>query len=252
MRIRFWAALAVSVLAGSPALAGPYNWSGFYFGAHGGYGWADTEYPGTNPYVAPPGTCANAFGPGQHCGSPRPELEGGLIGAQIGYNYQIDQFVIGAELDYSFTKMQESLRDGNYLIQDHEISSLASIRGRLGYSFGDILPYITGGWAWSDMSVGQSCPDPAAVVAGHCNTNNNFAPYNLSKDKTETGWVYGAGVETLIAKYWSIRAEYLRYDFDEEVYVVGTTASGRTIPAKVLKHDVDTVRLGVNYNFGGF
>jgi len=63
-------------------------------------------------------------------------------------------------------------------------------------------------------------------------------------------WVYGAGVETLIAKYWSIRAEYLRYDFDEEVYVVGTTASGKTIPANILKQDVDTVRLGINYNFG--
>lgn len=224
---------------------GPAIWSGFYLGAHGGYGWGDQDYPGTNPYIAPPANCGN-------CGSPRAELEGGLVGGQLGYNFQFHQFVIGAEVDYSFTKMQESLRDGNYLVQDHEISSLGSIRGRLGYSFGHVLPYVTAGWAWSEMSLGQSCPIPAAVVAGHCNANNGFSPYDLSKDETETGWVYGAGVETMVAKSWSIRAEYLRYDFDDQVYELGQTPSGKTIPPKILSHDVDVVRIGMNYTFGGY
>ena len=253
MRIHFWTAFAVGVLAFSPVWAGPYNWTGLYLGAHGGYGWADQEYPGTNPYVAPPAPCGNAFGPGQHCGSPRAELEGGLVGGHIGYNYQFEQIVIGAEVDYSFTKMQQSLRDGNYIVQNHEISSLASIRGRLGYAFGDILPYVTAGWGWSEMSLGQSCPDPASVAAvgTHCGPVQGFAPYDLAKDETESGWVYGAGVEGMISRYWSIRAEYLRYDFDDQVYQLGQTPSGKTIPPKTLKHEVDVVRLGVNYNLGG-
>ncbi len=226
-----------------PALAGQYNWTGLYLGAHGGYGWADTDYPGANPYVAPPAPCGD-------CGPPRPNLEGGLVGGQIGYNYQLQQVVIGVEADYSFTKMQEMVRDGNYLTQNHEINGLGSIRGRLGYAFGDVLPYLTAGWAWGDMSLNQTCPEPAAVPFGHCSPGARggpFAPYNLTKDEIETGWVYGAGVETMISRYWSLRAEYLRYDFDDQVYELGQTPSGKTIPPKTLSHEVDVVRLGVSY-----
>jgi outer membrane immunogenic protein len=223
-----------SRLSGDPGET--YNWSGLYVGAHGGYGWADTDYPGQPQYPA---------------GPPRPELEGGLVGGQIGYNLQFTNVVVGIEADYSFTKMSETTRDGNYLTQDHEISGLGSVRGRLGYAFGHVLPFVTAGWAWNQASFNQTCPDPAAVPFGHCNPANGFAPYDITKDQTETGWVYGGGVETLIASNWSLRAEYLRYDFDEQSYNLGLTPSGKDLGSKTLEHDVDVVRFGVNYKFGG-
>ncbi|MBI1649843.1 outer membrane protein [Hyphomicrobium sulfonivorans] len=253
LRIRVCGAAVAVILAASPAMAHDYNWSGLYLGAHGGYGWGDTEYPGLNPYVAPPATCSNAFGPGQHCGPPRPNMEGGSVGGQIGYNVQLSNVVIGVEADYSFAHMEQSLRDGNYIVQTHEITGLGSIRGRLGYSFGRILPYATAGWAWGRTGFGQSCPDPISVAAvnTHCSVQQGFAPYNNTKNETVTGWVYGGGVEAAIVSNWSLRAEYLRYDFDTQSYALGATPSGRDLGSKKLQREIDTVRIGVNYRFGG-
>ena len=66
-----------AVVAGSPALAQDYkrpaSWTGFYFGAHGGYAWTDIEHP---LLAAAP------------VGPPVQELEGGLLGAQVGAQYE--------------------------------------------------------------------------------------------------------------------------------------------------------------------
>lgn len=97
--------LVGSIAVASAAQAGGYNWSGLYLGAHGGYGWADTDYPGQPAYPS---------------GPPRPNLEGGLVGGQVGYNVQLTNVVLGVEADYSFTQMSDTTRDGNYLTQDHE------------------------------------------------------------------------------------------------------------------------------------
>jgi outer membrane immunogenic protein len=50
-----------------------YNWSGFYVGAHGGYGWGG-------------GAIADGF----------------VVGGQVGVNWQWNSFVLGAEGDGSF------------------------------------------------------------------------------------------------------------------------------------------------------
>lgn len=51
-----------------------YNWSGFYLGAHGGWGWGS-------------GALDDGF----------------VIGGQVGVNWQFNSFVLGAEGDGSFT-----------------------------------------------------------------------------------------------------------------------------------------------------
>jgi outer membrane immunogenic protein len=51
-----------------------YNWSGFYLGAHGGWGWGSGAFD-----------------------------DGFVIGGQVGVNWQFNSFVLGAEGDGSFT-----------------------------------------------------------------------------------------------------------------------------------------------------
>lgn len=168
----------------------------------------------------------------------------------MGYNFQIGQVVLGAEVDYSFSKLSKSVRDGNYLEQTHEIDGLGSVRGRLGYAIGGFLPYVTGGWAWADASVSQSCPVKSSVAAtgSHC---YSYDQYNLEGSETIQGWVLGGGFEYAAASNWTVRAEYLHYDFGKANYELGKAPlTDKTIPTKTIEHDADVFRLGVNYKFG--
>jgi outer membrane immunogenic protein len=69
---------------------------------------------------------------------------------------------------------------------------LATVRGRLGYSFDRFLPYLTGGLALGDINA--SLPGfPGGSV-------------------THAGWTIGAGLEVGIVSNVSVKAEYLFVD----------------------------------------
>jgi outer membrane immunogenic protein len=117
--------------------AAPFSWTGFYVGAHLGYGWTDIDWQEVPAFN------------GSHDG------EGVLAGAQAGYNWQYGRFVYGVEADISSLWI-----DGGNACCDHEMSWLYSVRGRLGLTGYDnrTLYYVTGGGAWADIdyaSVGR-------------------------------------------------------------------------------------------------
>ena len=109
----------------------PFSWTGFYVGAHLGYGWSDVDWQETNP----------SFN-GSHDGS------GVLAGGQIGYNWQAGRFVYGVEGDLS-----SSWVDGGNGCCGHSVNWLASVRGRAGITGFDnrTLFYVTAGAAWADV-----------------------------------------------------------------------------------------------------
>ena len=66
-----------------PVAAMPFSWTGFYGGVQAGGGWNDSRWSQTtNPTFNTNGS-------------------GGIFGGQIGYNYQINQFVVGVEGDFA-------------------------------------------------------------------------------------------------------------------------------------------------------
>ena len=70
------------------ALPVAYDWTGFYVGGHVGYGWADKDW-------------RDAFGlVTTH------SADGFLGGGQAGFNYQINQFVLGVEGDVSWANLK--------------------------------------------------------------------------------------------------------------------------------------------------
>lgn len=226
--------------------SGQVNWTGFYVGGHTGYSWTDIEFPGKNPYVAPPAPCKDAI-TGEFCGPPRQELSGAFLGGQIGANYQMGAIVVGIEADLSKANLNGSVRDGNYIVQTDTIEWTGSLRGRIGYAMGRFLPYATAGVLWERSTRGQSCPgDPAAVVAGHCKT---AGPYNLSNSQTHSGFVYGLGVEYAINQNWSLKFEGLRANMGEQTYTLAPDANGKTANVSKIEHETTTLRLGVNYRF---
>jgi outer membrane immunogenic protein len=117
---------AIAVVLAVPAQAQepPAIWTGFYAGAHTGYGWAIDE--------------------------PAPfDVSGGVLGMHAGYNYQMGVTVLGIEGDYTGSWMEDTQSAG-WTRVTLDVDYLASIRGRLGYALGNALLYGTIGYAWAD------------------------------------------------------------------------------------------------------
>jgi outer membrane immunogenic protein len=192
-----------------------FSWTGFYLGANVGYGWGDADHqPGNG------GTGINDF-----------DIDGAFAGGQIGYNWQIDQFVLGAEADIQWSGIEGGCATGTCgggvipQSTEHEIDWFGTVRGRLGYAAGEWMPYITGGYAFGEA------------------TRTTGAGGGAEADASIDGWVAGAGVEWAFAPNWSAKAEYQYLDFGDETY---------DFPAgidPVVDLTVNTVRIGVNYRF---
>jgi opacity protein-like surface antigen len=79
----------------------------------------------------------------------------------------------------------------------------------------------------------------------------------FDNNTTLTGWTVGGGVEWLLNPNWSVKVEYLFYDFglndnnwNATFCPVGGGACGSFASWRVFDHDltVNTVKLGVNYH----
>jgi len=244
-------------LKDGPVIARSTNWTGVYAGINAGYSWGNWDWPGTNPYVAPPGTCKNAFPNSKYadkdCGAPNQSPSGASIGGTIGYNHQIDRFVIGVEGDFNFANISDSKRDGNYLVESSNIEHTASIRARLGVLLTPtVLAYATGGVAFQNLEYGESCPpDASAVIAGWCRpvSAGGHGPYNLKKSQWNTGYVVGGGLEWLFTERVSLKVEGLYSDFGANDYQLGAMADGKPLPLKKIETSDTTLKVGINYHF---
>ncbi len=263
---RFGAAFgAVVLLSAIPAKADP-TWTGFYVGAHAGYGWADWDgklettagCSGTCPDFDPNDPFPSYYTSG--FADPNKTLSdaGWFGGGQIGFNWQmLNGVVIGLEGDVSWADINAGGTfdtDPNYKTsiwsKKHDLSLdyFGTARVRVGYAVGDLLPYVTGGLAWGhtegDLAVTYI---PPAGVGG-----TSYA----STDETHVGWALGGGVEWALGQHWSLKAEYLHMDLGEQEYLFKghcycKDQNGNFIPFNTdsFRSDLtlDTVRVGVNY-----
>lgn len=202
----------------------PFNWTGFYAGAHGG--WSDWT-----------------LGRPDDATSPTQSFDGGFGGVQIGYNWQAPGtgFVLGAVADVSIGDLSgPTYKDGTFITVNSEIDAFGTLRGRLGYSFGQFMPYVTGGAAWMTGSTSESCP--AGAGGGHCKT---AGAYTETGDLSRWGWAYGGGFEIKLIGNVNIFAEYLRLDFGTEKEDLGPLSNNRDVKID----GIDVVRAGINYRF---
>ena len=190
-----------------PPVVAAYNWSGFYIGANGGYGWA--------------GVTAEALGVSVDGG----DLKGPFAGGQIGYNFQSGMFVFGVEVDGQWASIKESYNAFGLTFTD-KIDYFFTARGRFGIAANNILFYGTGGYAHGGLKSSVS---------------NGVATISISGDRG--GWTAGGGAEVGFGNF-SAKLEYLylqTFDKDEAVFGVPVTWNVH----------VHTVKLGLNYRFGG-
>ena len=248
---------------GAPAKAAEpmFNWTGLYLGMNLGAA-AATERM-NNSITAP--SCA----PNRPCvlivaalAAPQ-EIKATAFtgGMQVGYLYQVHNFVIGVENDFGYLPLRGSFQFGPTNVPGTPANAvvlgngsvatdwLITIRARGGIAMDNKLIYLTGGIAFTNQSdvAFYAHGDPGIV-----------AQYFFSISSLRMGRVIGAGFEQAIAAGWSIRAEYLHLDFDPALATALVTAPGRIGPSLVgstmtsSSHLVaDIVRFGINYKFGG-
>jgi outer membrane immunogenic protein len=230
--------IAQDIFGSGASNSGRISWTGVTVGAHGGFLWGDTDWDGAPEYIAPPLPAAGS-------GPPNPDLEGGFLGAQIGYSQQLGNLVVGVEADISFSEIDDTKRDGNFITETTELEKFGTVRGKLGYAYGAWQPYVTGGFAWADVSFSQQCPFNAAN--GHC---SRAGLYTRSDDASMNGWTIGGGLKYAASNNIIIGAEYLYIDFGDAKFDLGPPQNREPITAKwPLELKTDVVKLTVDYKF---
>ncbi|MGL4325588.1 MAG: outer membrane protein [Beijerinckiaceae bacterium] len=195
-----------------------FSWTGFYVGLQGGYQWGRTT-----------GTLANAAGllPDPAAYNPN----GMMVGAHVGYNYQINQIVVGLEGDLEWSDL--SGRGISVSLARYHTTNVdwqASIRARLGIAIDRALIYVTGGVAFADVN--HTIGFTPAVL-----------PYH-SYGSMRTGWTAGAGLEYAFTNNWTGRVEYRYADYGK------TSATSIANNSNDRSHlTTHAVRVGVSYKF---
>lgn len=220
---KFLLATSAAVLMAGPALAADlptltapaapvtappaFTWTGFYVGGNIGYAW------GTGRLSVP--------GAGSDSGS----YDGVIGGGQIGYNWQSGDLVFGVEADIQASGIEFS-ETAFGLTAKSEIEYLGTVRGRVGMSFDNIMPYVTAGLAYANNKI-------SGTAFG----------LTISDSKTHFGWTVGAGVEADLGYGWSVKGEYLYVDLQNKTYFQNIDGGFRA------RADFHTARIGVNYRF---
>ena len=117
------------------------------------------------------------------------------------------------------------------------------VTGRLGYTWGPGLIYAKGGFAWLQESVHMSAAgtDIDLPVSSWWPPDTWSASHTFND--TLTGWTVGGGVEYMLNPNWTMKVEYLHFDF----------ADSNTWNDIQFTHGdltIDTVKLGFNYLLG--
>jgi outer membrane immunogenic protein len=228
----FAADLPVRYKAPPPVAAQVFSWTGFYIGGH--VGWASARH-GSAQVV-------DFDGAGDLFDFPGGRENGVFGGIQAGYNWQFNNVVFGIEGDAGFLGINGNRSFPAVGLFDGSVSTVrygayGVIAGRLGLAFDRSLLYVKGGAAFADIR-NRSYEIGDGGVGIEPDEDHRVS-------KTHTGWAAGVGFEYAFAPNWSGKIEYLHMDFGN---VSTVNLEGDVIR---FRNEVDTVKVGFNYRFGG-
>jgi outer membrane immunogenic protein len=210
---------ALAALIGTPVLAADmavkapapqtYSWEGLYIG--GNVGWLGIEgvglsgTPADSDTLALLGPCSAAGACPFSIGSASANSVTG--GGQFGFNWQIQNWVVGLEADVQASRANASstvnvnaAAFGPYsATQSIRETEFGTIRGRAGTLVTPtLLAYATGGFAWAQTQEAMTFGFPSL-------SETAFS----TRGSTAVGGTVGAGLEWALGNKWSVAGEYL-------------------------------------------
>lgn len=216
----------------APPVVPMFSWTGFYIGGNVGGGWSQGSWTDS------------LFGVNWN----NPNNNAVFIGGgQVGGNYQIQNFVVGAEADFDWAANNRNSGNGVTIgtpngPQTLQLSSnnrwITTVAARVGYAFDRVLVYAKGGGGW----VGNGNFTLLNVNTG--------ATVSVSNSNTNSGWLVGGGVEWAFAQNWTVRAEYDFLGLSNRSIVVPAgfpVLAGDTFTSN--NRNVQMATVGINYLF---
>lgn len=206
----------------------PFSWSGFYIGGNLGGAWAQRNETDSR------------FGLNFDNGNNNGVFIGG---GQVGFNYQINNFVLGVEGTFDWAANNNNTAGvviptvGTIQVTSNNrwISTLAA---RFGVAYDRVLFYgkAGGGWVGADSFTVTNLTTGTSITGSSNNTNS--------------GWLLGAGLEWAFTDNWSARFEYDYLGLGSRTFTVPVGApflGGDTFTAG--NRNVQMATVGINYRF---
>ena len=211
-----------------PVVPAPFSWTGFYIGGNLGGAWANNHVTDVTQGIDFSTNNEGVF----------------IGGGQLGFNYQVSNFVFGVEGEFDWAAQSNNTSSGVFIPAVGDTFTvntndrwLATVAARFGIAVDHWLFYGKAGGGWvgannftiNDVTTGQSI--------------------NISNSNTNSGWLVGAGVEWAFTNNWTAKLEYEYLGLNSRQIVVpaGFAIAGDTISSG--NRDVQTLKVGINYLF---
>lgn len=159
------------------------------------------------------------------------DMDGLFMGGTIGYNMQMDKFVLGVEADLQLSSINGTLetQPGNWTCHgtapcENKVNWFSTVRGRVGYALGDFMPFVTGGLAYAGV-----------------NSTDSNGVSGTDMKKNVFGYTMGSGVEMALSSQASIKLEALHIDLNDAESGVNNNFRAA--------NKFTIVRAGLNWNF---
>lgn len=160
------------------------DWAGFYFRS--------------NPTAGSDSVPWTTVSPSHGFGAPAAPSSS-TINENFGYNFQSGNFVFGLDGALSAANFDGRFTSPNFTpagAWTPNMNWMGSVTGKVGYSFGQWLPYVKGGFAAADVG----SPLQGSPMG------------SFSQGSQLGGWTAGVGLEYQFSPKWSLGLEYLYTD----------------------------------------
>lgn len=221
-----------------PMVSAIYDWSGLYIGLNGGGGWSRVD---ANRYIIPGDRYSDDL-----------KTNGGTFGGQVGYRWQLSNWVFGIEgqgnwADFSGTVAQdrsspEDLGPGGVEYDRTRTNSFGLLTGQAGFAWNNVLLYVKGGAAVVNNKYDVRTVDAGGLVG------------TAWANETRWGGTVGVGMDFGFAPNWSVGLEWNHIflsgqDNTWSAAIADGTTSTQTMHTG--RQDVDMALVRLNYRFGG-